>query len=339
VSSKLKDIAEYLNISVSTVSRVVTGKDRVRADTREKVLEAVKKFNYHPNDVARSLKKKSTNVLAIVVPDITNSFFAMVFKGFESVVRQHKYTVILCSTDEDHTRENEYLEFLMEKQVAGLVIATVSSNTDYIEKYKASGVPVVYIDNLPNLDDNYDFVMIDNVKASFELTNHMIDNGHEQIAIISGPLDQTSGKGTYQGWLKAMEERQLEVNSNWVRHGTFKYESGYALMKEMLKQKRRPTAIFVANSSMAYGAIKAVHEHGLKIPEDISMVTFDAIDQTNGLISPQLTCIVEPAEDIGVLAAEIILRKITNPKIKSFQKVTLEHQLVIKESCARLRGK
>jgi len=332
---KLKDIAEHLNISVSTVSRVLTNKNRVDEETRKKVLKALEDFQYQPNEVARSLKSKITKAIGIIIPDISNTYFSTIIKGVESVARQNGYYIILCNSDEDKKREEEYTSFLLQKQISGLVIATVSGGTGFYEKYKKAGIPVVFVDNLPKMDNNFNFVVIDNVKASYDLTNHLIKLGHEKIGIINGSLEESTAYERLKGWEKALLEHKIPIRKKWSGLGDFKQESGYKIMQGFLKQKEVPTAVFVTNNLMTYGAMRAIKDAGLRIPEDIAVVCFDAIDFT-GLVKPQITSVIQPAEDIGRISGEIIIRKIQDNKIKIFENVTLEPQLLIKESCGYL---
>ncbi|RKL63293.1 LacI family transcriptional regulator [Thermoanaerobacteraceae bacterium SP2] len=329
---KLKDIAEHLNVSVSTVSRVVNNKDRVDPKTREKILKALKEFNYKPNEVARNLKKKTSKTIGIIVPDISNFFFAMVIKGAEGVARQNGYSILLCNSDEDIITEEHYAQLLLQKQISGLIIGSVGGNIDIIFKqYIKSKIPVVFIDNLPKIKDNFDFVTIDNIKASYDLTNHLINLGHKNIAIITGRLDETTAYERLKGWEKSLKEHNIPVKKEWIGIGDFKQESGYKIMEGFLKMNEIPTAVFAANNHLAYGAMRAIIDAGLKVPDDIAMVCFDAIDPT-GLIKPQITSIVQPAEEIGKIAAEIIMRKTHDSNLKIFEKVILEPQLIIKES-------
>lgn len=333
---KLKDIAEYLGISVSTISRVVNNKNRVDDETRRRVTEALEKFQYHPNAIARSLKSQNSKAIGLIVPDISNLFFSMVIKGLEAVARQNGYYVILCNSDENKTREEEYTNFLLEKQISGLVIAIEGGEANFFNLYKKSGIPIVFIDNLPRINDNFDYVIIDNMKASYELTNHLINNGHKKIGIITGTLDESVSSERLKGWEKALGENGIPVKKKWIGVGDFKQESGYKIMQGFLKQAEIPTAILAANNFLAYGAIHAIREAGLRVPENISLVCFDAIDFA-GLIKPQITSVIQPAEEIGRIAGEIIMRKILNTKTVIFENIILEPQLQIKESCISIK--
>lgn len=332
MSANLKDIARYLNISVSTVSRVINNKDRISPETREKVLKALKELQYRPNEAARNLKSRSATAIGVIVPDISNSFYSTVIKGIEGVARENGFSIILCNSDEDAERQEEYTELLLQKQIAGLIIATVGSNIDFFKKYSEQGIPVNFIDNLPKSKENFDFVAIDNIKASYELTNHLIKLGHKEIAIITGSLEETTAAERLEGWKKALSENSIAVRKEWIGVGSFKQESGYKVMKSFLKQANKPTAVLAANNFLAYGAIRALYDNGIRIPEDMAVVCFDAADPT-GLIRPQITSIIQPAEEIGRIAVDIIIRKAQNPGLRVYKKVILEPTLDIRESC------
>jgi len=334
---QLKDIAKRLNISISTVSRVINGTGRVNKDTKELILKTIKEMGYQPNEVARSLKRKSANTIGVIVPDISNSFYASVIKGVEKVARENEHSVIVCNSDEDIQKEEEYVQLLLQKQVTGLVIATVGGDPQLFEQYKRTGIPFVFFDNLPNTQENFDVVTIDNLKAGYELAKHLVEQGHEKLAILTGPQHQSSAAERLQGFRKCLEENGLSVRDEWIGVGEFRKESGYKIMGEWLKQDELPTAIFAANDFLLYGAIKAILEKGLSVPHDIAAVCFDANDET-GLIRPQITSVVQPADMIGSIAGEIIMRKEKNKNMPVFEKIVLEPKLIINESSQKRIG-
>ncbi|HHW48115.1 MAG TPA: LacI family transcriptional regulator [Clostridiaceae bacterium] len=331
MKATLKDIAEHLNVSVSTVSRVINGKGRVGKETRERVLEAIKELNYQPNEIARSLKRQSSRTIGVIVPDISNAFYANIIKGIEKVARENEKSIIVCNSDENITLEEEYVQLLAQKQVIGLIVASVGGNAEVFKQYRQHGLPIVFIDNLPKIEDNYDFVAIDNYKASYKLAEHLIEQGYRKFAIITGPLNQSTASERQEGFIKCLKDNGIEINYKFIASGEFKLESGYSIMKKWLKGIDKPMALFAANNFIAYGAIKAINEEGLKIPEDIAVVCFDAVDVT-GLIKPQITSVNQPAFDIGTIAANIIIRKEKNKKVKAYEKVILEPDMAINES-------
>jgi len=332
MSATLKDVAEKLNISVSTVSRVVNNKSYVNPKTREKVLKALEQMNYTPNQVARSLKNKSTNTIGIVVPDISEDFFAYVIKGIDEVLSNNEYSIILCDTGEKPEKEELYLNLLMEKQIDGVILATVSKKHLTLQKLLEKGLPVIFIDNLPNLKVGYDSVMIDNSKASSMAVEHLINLGHKNIGIITGKQDETTGYERLLGYKKALQDNNIKVDENLITIGDFKEKSGYDNMKILIERNKSLTAVYVVSSKMTYGATKAIMEKGLKIPKDIALVGFDVHD-SSGLITPSITTIIQPEENIGEVAAELMLKRLKENGERHNQKIILEPDILIRDSC------
>ncbi|MEA4890701.1 MAG: LacI family DNA-binding transcriptional regulator [Clostridiaceae bacterium] len=322
--AKLKDIAEYLHVSVSTVSRVVNNQDRVDPATRQRTLEALKKFNYQPDDNARRLKTNISNVLGVIVPDISNPFYAMVIKGIERVAAEKGYSVILCNTDENREREKDAIHLLMRQKVAGMIVATIFKK-DSVDKYYSNlSCPVVFFDNVPEANTQINMVTINNVRATRDLVRFMLENGHRRIYMITGPAGESSADERLMGWRRSLQNAGIEPEEDWVMHGDFREESGAQIMTEFLNRPKRPTAVCIANNFMAYGAVKSIYAAGLSIPEDISLGAFDIIDAT-GLMKLNITTILEPAEDIGKIAADICLSANTHEGIKMCSKIILEH--------------
>lgn len=326
---KLQDIARHLNISVSTVSRVLNNKDRVDEKTRERVLKALEELNYQPNEIARSLRNKSSRTVGIIVPDISNEFFTMLIKGAEAVAKRNGYLLILCNSDNEEALEENYFNLLVQKQVDGLIIATVCKEKSYFERILNYGIPLVFTDNLPHIGQNYNYVAIDNEKAAYDLTRYLIGRGYKDIAAITGRLHETTAVERLNGWKRAMAESGLKIDKNFIGIGEFKKESGYSIMAKMLEGDKKPRAVLAANNYIAYGAIKAIQDRGLRIPEDICVACFDANDST-GLIKVDLPSMVQPAEKIGELAFDIIINRIGSKEYKIFNNIKLEAEFIEK---------
>lgn len=303
---KLEDIARELDLSVSTVSRAINGKGRVGEGTRARVLDAVRRSDYRINDVARALRMKTARSIGVIVPDISNGFFASVIKGAQQRCHQSDYILIVCNSDEDAAVEGEVLQTLLSKQVSGLVLASVGESRVIRRKYGALNVPIVYIDNMPRDAEGYDSVSIDNCAAARQLTLAMLDRGYHDIGMISGPMAQSTGELRRRGFEAALAEQGVEARSEWIREGLFTMESGYAQMQRILDGDPIPRAMLFASNYIAYGALKAIREAGLRVPDDIAIAAFDALDDT-GLITPLITSINQPAQQIGQCAVDILL--------------------------------
>jgi DNA-binding LacI/PurR family transcriptional regulator len=321
---KLTDIAKYLNVSVSTVSRVVNNKNRVDPETRRKILAALKKFNYQPDENARSLKTNTSNILGVIVPDITNPYYSAVIKGIEQIASQNGFSVILCNTDEIIEREKLAVRLLLRQKAAGLISATVMDNENVQKYYNDLACPVVFFDNVPSADLNFDSVSINNIRAAKELVGYMINRGYRRIFMITGPSGESSADDRMSGWKLALQAAGIEPEDDWSVHGDFDKESGKTIMESFLKLDVPPEAICIANNFMAYGAMKAIYDAGLSIPEDMMVGAFDIVDTTD-LIKLKVMTIVEPAGDIGAIAAEMCLEAGRHKGVKMSRRMSPEY--------------
>jgi DNA-binding LacI/PurR family transcriptional regulator len=338
MSSTLKDIARELGVSVSTISRVVNNKTYVNPKTRKIVLEGLKKFNYMPNQVARSLKKQSTGTVGIVVPDISENFFAQIIKGIDEVLRRKDISIILADSNESSQKEANYLKLLYQNRIDALILATVSKNHETLNMYSSNNIPVIFIDNIPDIDHDIDCVIINNKKASMLAVNHLIENNHRNIAIIVGSPDETTGYERLDGYRRAMEQHKIPVDEHLIQHGNYKEDSGYTCMKILLENRMEHpfTGLYVGSEMMTYGAIKAIKEYGLLIPDDIALVGFDVHDKS-GLITPGITSVRQPETYIGKTVADLVVNRLKEKKNNTrlnqvYQHIVLEPFLEIRKS-------
>ncbi len=337
-SSTLKDIAKKLDLSVATVSRVVNNKNYVKPETRERVLQALEDYNYVPNEVARALKLQITKTIAIIIPDICETFFGEIIKGIDSVVSKEGYGILVADTNEKSDNEKKYLEMFKQKQINALVYATVEPYGDYIKNY-LSNLVTVFIDNVPELE-NIDSVTIDNVQASKKAIEYLIDEGHREIATIIGSEKETTGYDRKKGYLMALEKNNIQVKESLIQYGNYKEEDGYMCMERLINNRNiNPfTAVYTTSEKMTYGAIKAIRKNGLRIPEDISIVGFDVQDKAE-LICPRITTVRQPEGLIGQKVGELLLKKLEDSnKINESMKIFLEPSLVIGQSVKRRKN-
>lgn len=319
----LKDIADQLGLSVTTVSRALSGQGRVKKETSERVMQLARENHYTVNSLARSLRLSDTRSIGVVVPDISNSFFAAVIKGAEEICHENDYMLIVCNSDENAKYEEEALRTLLEKQISGLIIASVGGCPGILSKYSSQSLPVVYIDNEPSGAGEYDLVSIDNFSAASRLTEAILAHGYDRIGMITGPHGQSSAEMRYMGFRHAMNKAGVEIRDEWVSQGEFTLEAGFNSMKKILALKERPRAMLFANNMLAYGAVKAIKEAGLSIPGDMAAASFDAYDPT-GLFSPQIASLNQPAVEIGKRACEMIVEKLMDINIQNGRHVFLE---------------
>lgn len=342
----LKKIAEESGCSISTVSRVINGKGKISEATKKRIMKIVKEHNYVPNQVARSLKNSKTNTIGIIVPDIRDYFY-MFIKAADSIFFEAGYTILLADSDENPEKEDAYIKLMYEKRVDGLILATVSNHHEALDVYFRSSVPVIFIDNLPNIDPAYeDCVILDNSRASAMAIDTFVKEGHRKIAIISGNERETTGMERIQGYIRGMEGHGLTVNPKLMKMGNFQEAGGYHCMKELLQNRDNEpfTAVYVSSYKMTCGALRAIQEGGLKIPGDIALIGFDFTDNT-GLISPTITTITQPIENIGNVVAKRLLARIKigeesgqGEQIKDIaQKIILSPEILVGESSRLVR--
>ena len=291
----IKDIAEMCGVSVTTVSLVLNNKKvRTSVQTKQKILEIAQKYNYTPNPLAVGLVTHRTNTIALLVPDISNGFFSQIAKHLESNFSKRGYNLILCNTNDDATEQEKYLHLLLNRGVDALVMCVAndrSKTMDVLDEFKADNIPVIAFDRFfDNL--NCPLVVTDNKNGAKDVVEYLISLGHTRIACISGSLAKLYSE-RLDGYKQALKENGISYDEKLVRNGDYRYESGYVLTKELLRE--HPTAIFVCNDMMAYGAYKAIEEQGMSIPEDISVVGFDDL-MFSSLLSVPLTTVSQDVQ-------------------------------------------
>ncbi|MDH4291446.1 MAG: LacI family transcriptional regulator [Dehalococcoidia bacterium] len=329
----IKDVARLVGVSTATVSHVINNTRYVSEELKKKILEAIDELHYHPNAVARSLVKKKTHTIGIVISDILNPFYTAIVRGIEDVTYQSGYNVMLCNSDEDPEKEVLYIQILLERRIDGLVISSAFQDGVHPLLSKLKMVPLVTIvRKVRGLAD--DSVFGDNVEGVYRAIRHLIQLGHRRIAIISGPRGLSSGEERLLGYQKALGDHGITVDSNLIKFGDFKRESGYTLTKEVLQLKEVPTALFVANNQMTIGALNAVNELRIRIPEDLSLVSFDDMEWYS-FLNPPLTTVEQSPYLMGKTAGEMLLQRI-NKKRKSVKKIIIPSRLIVRGSTAEI---
>ncbi len=326
------DVAKKAGVSSMTVSRVINGKRDVKPETREKVLKAIEEIGYVPNSLARSFVLQKTKTIGLVITDITNPFFTTLARGVEDTAMNNQFSVIFCNTDEDPEKELLYLEVLARKRVDGVILASASGKRTPLKSLFIKNIPVVLIDRgIEGLDD-LDVVKGDSVQGSYLLTKHLISLGHRWIGIIVGDRNISTAEDRVEGYRRALAESGILVDENLIKFSRYSRDGGYNSTKELLSLEDRPTAIFGGNNFIAIGALVAIRELGLKVPEDIALVSFDDIESLSQ-VYPFFTVVNQPAYSMGVIAAELLIRRIEGmDTVEETRKVILQPELIIRES-------
>lgn len=347
----IKEVAKRAGVSIATVSRVLNDQSNVTADARAKVMAAVQALDYRPSRVARRLRTKSTHVIGLIITDIQNLFYTSVTRGIEDVASRNGYSLILCNTDEDADRERLYLEVMHDENVAGIILAS-ATETGHDPKLLNGHIPVVALDRLIT-DVKVDTVLVDNVGGAKKAVSHLLSLGHRRIGLIRGQQEITTSLERQAGYEQALKEYGLPIDPALIHQADLRQvadsrqqaldllalpERSRQQTLDLLASLERPTALFTANTMITLGTLTAIHEIGLRIPDDIALVAFDDIPWAT-LLNPPLTAVPQPTYEIGTTAANMLLARLAKPDRPPTQ-VRLDVQLVIRESCgARQAGR
>lgn len=324
----IRDVANVAGVSSATVSRHLAGQ-RIRQ--AEAVQAAVDALNFRPSEVARSLMSGVTRSVGVVVPDVSNPFFAAVVKGIELASQRASLNILLGNTDESVTRERELLHGLVGR-VDGVIIAPAREESDNTDEMRRAGVPIVLLDRRLRASEDLDCVLVDNEGGAGQAVKHLVGLGHERIGFISGPLDTTPGRGRHAGFLAAMETAGLDVDPELIQMGDFKRDSGYQAMLRLLGLPRPPTAVFAANNLMSMGALHALHDMSVKVPDELSIIGFDELE-LGELLSPSFCAISRPMVEQGTLAMRLLRNRLEGGGGAEPRHIILNARLVTGGSC------
>ena len=334
----LADVAKSLGVSKTLVSLVLNdrGDEKgINKDTQQRVRDKVKELNYKPNQFARGLRVGKSNTIGLVVADISNSFYAKMCRSIEDHCTENGYNLIICSSDENPEKESELIQMLIDRQVDGLIISTTQKNNSDIKLLKKNDFPFVLIDrNVSSIDTNY--VVVDNVNGAKEVVNHLIKLGNERIGHLTiTPAHISTIKESVEGYKEALKENNLPISNKLIREVSFDNlkEEVCDQVKELLAPPNKVTALFVANNNIAVACLECLNELGMRIPQDVALVSFDDIEAFN-LCYPPITAVAQPIEEMGRKAVDIILHEIKNEGVNNkTQHISLSTDLIIRKSC------
>lgn len=332
MSFNIGDVARLAQVSKATVSAVLNDRPGVSAQTRQRVMEVVKKINYRPNPVARSLSLRTTKSIGLVIKEIDNPYFAKVMKGVFDVCSQRGYTVLLGSSEESPETELQSVETLTEQRVDGLIISPLQASSNdlhYLASLIARRFPLVTLGEVKNYTTNV--VDIDNVAASYEAVCYLIKRGHGKIAYFSGPAISAYSQDRLEGYRQAHLDHSLPLHKELVYNCGAYVENGLALGKQVFSGEDRPTAVFCFNDLVAIGVIDSVLALGLRVPDDVAVIGFDDIDFARFTRIP-LTTVHVPVHEIGARAAELLIRQLDGNNTTYGEKILLNAHFVKRES-------
>jgi LacI family transcriptional regulator len=327
----IRDVAKKAGVATTTVSRVLNNSGYVSAATRARVEDAIQELGYLPNRVARSLRLKRTHTLALVVTDITNPFWTTVVRGVEDAANEAGFTVILCNTDESESKQDAYLQVLLQRRVDGILFTPVRSASEPVELVQRQKVPIVVLDRrVPGAQ--VDVVRGDSEGGAYKLVRHLLELGHRCIAALCGPETVSTSVERMLGYRRALREAGLGEDAEWVYYGQFTQCFGYDATTEILALDPRPTAFFASNNFIAVGALRALHDARLRVPEDVSLVSFDDLSSAM-LIDPFLTVADQPAYQMGRQATELLIARLSDPAVNGYKEIVLPTRIIVRRSC------
>ncbi|MBA3875994.1 MAG: LacI family transcriptional regulator [Anaerolinea sp.] len=330
--ANIRDVARLAGVSSMTVSRVVNGTGYTSQETRARVERAIAELGYVPNAVARQLRSKRSHTIALVVTDITNPFFTTIARGVEDEAAGRDFGVMFCNTDESDAEEIAYLQMLIQRQVDGVLLVPASNSGNSLRLLHAHRVPVVVIDRRVR-STQIDEVRTDSEAGAYALVRHLVELGHRNIAMLSGRREISTSVDRVAGYRRALAEVGVEVDSRLVLYRGYDADAGLRMAREILDATPRPTAIFAANNFIAFGAMRALREAGIRVPDDMSVVAFDDLPDA-WVMDPFMTVINQPAYDIGRRAAELLLERLTAAPAGAGRKCVLPGKLVVRGSSA-----
>lgn len=328
----VKKIAKAAGVSTATVSRVLNGSDKVRESTAKRVMKVVDEMNYRMDHVARRMKVKQTDslVIGLVITDIDNPFFSSVAKGVEDVASKNKLVTMICNTNENPEKERFFLNAMLSEKVSGVIIVPTTGNLDFFHELVEDGFPMVMVDRKPK-GLNIDSVSLNNKKGGYEAVKKLITNGHKRIGIVAGIKGLSNTEDRLAGYLQALEEEGIKIEKDLIFYGDYVESGGRKAIDSFMSLDVTPTAIFSTNNLMTLGCIKEIYKRKLSIPGDVAIIGFDDSTWAEALIPP-LTTVKQPGYELGVNAAELLIKRLRGGNVNTID-VVLNPELVVRESC------
>ena len=336
----IKEVAKVANVSITTVSRVSNGSKGVSAKTRRRVLNAIKELGYSPSAMASGLKTRISKSIGIAVPDTIGDFYGEVIDGIESVATENGYNLIISLNHHIIKEELKAVNFFKAKKVDGAILVTTLDDDDYVRSLIEGGFDIVLLDRAPR-GLKVDTVKTDNFRGGYIATEYLLNLGHSAILLIRGLSCLDSSRERFNGYKRALKDKKIEYDSTFILNGDFTIDSGYTTIKKYLDEKGLNfTAVFAANDQMAIGAIKALNDKGIVVPDEVSIVGFDD-SYISPYIIPSLTTIKQRKEEMGKVATELLLNRISSfdKEKKVPRQVTISVELIERESAIPISSK
>ena len=338
MTATLQTIADKVNVSRSTVSRVLNNKWKkygISQATADKIIYQAKETHYLKNEAARSLRTKKTFTIGVIVRDITNPFYSQLVKFVESSLYSKGYIIIICNTNYDLDREDGHINVLLSRRVDGIILSPIQKSIEKISIIKDRNVPLALFDCKINKFDA-DYILVDNEAGTMEAINHLIAQGHKKIGYIGGNSYDSNNRLRYAGYRKALSKASLSMTEHYVKHGDYTFKHGYEATTELLRSSDAPTAFFAANNRIVLGACKGIMDCGLQIPDDVSIIGFDDFETAAMLPSP-LTVIRQPLREMAFNAVDILLSRMDKTNYVPYVTSMLKTEFVLRSSTRNVK--
>lgn len=333
----MKDVAERAGVSITTVSHVVNGTRFVSEKVRERVMEVMEELGYQPNVLARGLRRGESSTIGLIVPDVTNPYFAEVARSVEDACAERGYGVILCNSDGRPERQRQAVEVLASNRVGGLILVNVGMTEREAAMFEGLAIPMVMLDReIPGIVT--DSIQIDNARGGRQATEFLLSLGHRKIACLAGPSEVSPSGDRVDGFREALQDAGIEPDPELIFTGDFTPEGGHVCARHLMDMGAdMPTALFACNDLMAFGAITAFSEKGIRVPEDISIMGFDDI-RLASYFNPTLSTVAQPRHEMGQRAVRILLERMQKTCQAPGRHVLLDTELQVRMSTAPVRG-
>lgn len=330
--STIKDVAKYTGLSIATISKYING-GNVLIENRAIIQEAIEKLDYTRNEMARGLKTNKTMTIGILIPSLENIFFTTIISMIEDHLLEEGYGTIICDFKEDVKLEKKKLEFLVNKQVDGIIMVSYGADKDYIMELLNKKIPVILLDRMVKGID-CDCVLADNLNASYQAVEALITRKHKRIGIISGPDGTYTAEERRKGYERVHEDYDPKIDDGLIVSSDYTAEGGYKALSHFWEMPERPSAVMVTNYEMTIGAIMAINDLGINVPVDLSIIGFDNI-QMSKVVRPPLSIVEQPMKEIGMTAARLLVKRLKGD-YKGFPATyRLKTDIHIKESVAK----
>lgn len=327
MAATIKDIARETGLSLATISKYING-GNLREKNRVAIERAIKKLDYHVNEYARGLKSKKSRTVGMVLPELSNLFNMKIVSVIERILQEQGYSVIICDSQNNLEQEARSVEFLLSKQVDGIINIPMGNSSSHLAPAVEHQIPILLLDRpLDKLNDVVSCVLIDNQRAARMAVRRLLDAGHRSIGVVVGPAGVYTAEMRLKGYREALEEYGIPFEERLVARASLTVEGGYRQMRRLLKESKDMTAVFVTNYEMTLGALIALNKEGVQIPQELSIVGFDNIMDLSRVFRPSLTIVSQPMEQIGIQAARLMLERLSGDASAAPMTVTLSATL------------